>query len=159
MKINPGKSKAVSFTKARVKEQIRYCSNLNWADHVNYTLQKAWKALHFIMCILKKGNNTKHLAYTTLVRPILEYGAVCWDPYRDQVSALNHVQNRMAKFAHYTTETGWESLAQHRMIARICTLVKAYTSIRAWKSTGDKLVKPCYLSRVDHNRKIGKRKQ
>ena len=74
MKINPGKSKAVSFTKARVKERIRYyfgdqlipeassfkylgiiiCSDLNWADHVNYTLQKAWKALHFITRILKK---------------------------------------------------------------------------------------------------------
>ena len=55
MKINPEKSKAVSFTKARVKERIRYCfveqlfpkagsfkylgiiirSDLNWADHVN----------------------------------------------------------------------------------------------------------------------------
>jgi hypothetical protein len=77
MKINPGKSKAVSFTKARVKERIRYyigdrlildsnsskClgiitrSDINWADHVNYTLRKAWKALHFIMCILKQGNN------------------------------------------------------------------------------------------------------
>jgi hypothetical protein len=58
MKINPGKSKAVSFTKARVKQRIRYyigdrlipetnsfkylgiiiSSDLNWADHVNYTL-------------------------------------------------------------------------------------------------------------------------
>ena len=77
MKINPGKSKAVSFTKARAKERIRYyfgdqlipeissfkylaiitSSNLNWADHVNYTLRKAWKALHFLMPILKKGNN------------------------------------------------------------------------------------------------------
>jgi hypothetical protein len=96
MKINPGKSKAVSFTKARVKEQIWYYfgnqlisetnsfkylgiiirSDLNWADHVNYTLRKAWKALHFIMRILKKGNNnnTKRLAYTALVRPIFEYG-------------------------------------------------------------------------------------
>jgi len=61
MKINLGKSKAVSFTKAKVKERIRYhfgdqlileassfkClgiiihSDLNWADHVNYTLRKA----------------------------------------------------------------------------------------------------------------------
>ena len=58
-------------------------SNLNCADHVNYTLRKAWKGLHFIMCKLKKGNNnTKRLAYMALVRPILEYGAVCWDPYR-----------------------------------------------------------------------------
>jgi hypothetical protein len=61
MKLNPSKSKAVSFTKARVKERIRcYIGNrlipkansfkylgiiirsdLNWADHVNYTLRKA----------------------------------------------------------------------------------------------------------------------
>jgi len=74
-KIHPDKSKAVSFTKARVKERIMYyfgdqlipeansfkylgkiiCSDLNWADHVNYTLRKARKALHFIKRILKKG--------------------------------------------------------------------------------------------------------
>jgi hypothetical protein len=149
MKINPGKSKAVCFTKARVKERIRYYfgdqliseansfkylgiiirSGLNWADHVKYTLRKAWKALHIIMRILKKGNyNTKHLAYTALVRPILEYGAVCWDPYREgQVSALNRVQKRAAKFGDNTNETGWETLPQRRMIASICARFKAYT--------------------------------
>ena len=43
----------------------------------------------------------KRLAYTALVRPIFEYGAVCWDPYREgQVSALNRVQKRAAKFAN-----------------------------------------------------------
>jgi hypothetical protein len=37
------------------------------------------------MRILKRGkNNTKRLAYTALVRPILGYGVVCWDPYRGQ---------------------------------------------------------------------------
>ena len=30
----------------------------------------------------------------------IEYGAVCWDPYREgQVSALNRVQKTAAKFA------------------------------------------------------------
>ena len=63
MKKNPGKIKTVSFTKAGVKERIGYYfgdhlireasnfkylgiiihSNLNWADHVNYTLLR-----HFI---------------------------------------------------------------------------------------------------------------
>jgi hypothetical protein len=77
MKINPGKSKAVSFNRARVKDRLRYFfgdqliseansfknlgiiirSDLSWADHVNYTLIKAWKALHFVMRVLKKGNN------------------------------------------------------------------------------------------------------
>jgi len=109
-----------------VKEQIRYyfgdllitevysfkdvgiiISELNWADHVNYTLRKVWKALHFIMCILqKRNNNMKSLAYTALVRLILEYGAVCWDPYRGQVSALNCVQERVAKFANNINGSG-----------------------------------------------------
>jgi hypothetical protein len=29
----------------------------------------------------------------------------------------------------------------------------------AWKAIGDRLEKPCYLSRVDHDRKIRSRKQ
>ena len=111
MKINPDKRKTASFAKARVKELIKYYfgdqlipeassfkylgiiihSDLNWTDHVNYTLRKAREARHFIMRILKKGNNnTKRLAYKALVRPILGYGAVSWDPHRKgQVSALN----------------------------------------------------------------------
>jgi hypothetical protein len=155
VKINPGKSKAVCFTKARVKERIRYYfgdqliskansfnylgiiihNDLNWADRVNYTLRKAWEALHFIMRILKKGNNnTKRLAYTALVRPILEYGAVCWDLYREgQVSALNRVQKRAAECGNNTNGTGWETLPQRRMIARICALFKAYTGGRLGK--------------------------
>jgi len=31
----------------------------------------------------KKRNNMKRLEYTALVRPVLEYVAVCWDPYRE----------------------------------------------------------------------------
>jgi hypothetical protein len=98
--INPSKCKAVHFMRARVKDPLNYTlgdhlipeassckylgiilrNDLNWADHVSYIVKKAWKALHFIMCILKRGNSiTKSLAYMTLVHLILEYGAVCWD--------------------------------------------------------------------------------
>jgi len=100
-KINRSKCKAVRFTRTQVKDPLNYTlgdqlipeasickylgiilrSDLNWADHVNNTVKKAWKALHFIMRIHKKGNSiTKSLAYTTLVRPILEYRAARWDP-------------------------------------------------------------------------------
>ena len=82
MKINPSKSKVIRFTRARVKDPLNYSlmgtlipeansckylgiilrSDLNWADQVNYVVKKAWKALHFTMRILKKGNsNTCHL--------------------------------------------------------------------------------------------------
>ena len=67
IKINPRKIKAVNFTKGGVNEGIWYYfrdqliqeasnftylgiiirSDLNWTDHMNYTL-------HFIMIILKK---------------------------------------------------------------------------------------------------------
>jgi hypothetical protein len=45
------------------------------------------------MFILKKGNsNTKSLADTSLVPPVLEYGVASWDPYREgQINALDRV--------------------------------------------------------------------
>jgi hypothetical protein len=75
MKINPSKNEAIRFTKARVKDPLNYSlmgtlipeassckylgiilrSNLIWAGQVNYTVKKAWKALHYTMQILKKG--------------------------------------------------------------------------------------------------------
>ena len=116
MKINLGKCQAIRFTRARVKIPLgcSFCdqkilgassckylgiiiqSDLNWVDQVNYIVQNAWKALHFVMRIIKKGNrNTKSLAYKSLVHPILEYGAARWDPCREgQVNALERVQNK-----------------------------------------------------------------
>ena len=72
-------------------------------NQVNNTVQKAWRALHFVMRIVKKGNkNTKCLACTLIVRPNLEYEAACWDPYREcQIIALDRVQNKAAKLAHH----------------------------------------------------------
>ena len=72
MKIFPNKSKALSFTRAPVKDPLNYSlgnqkvsesscctylgiiirSDLSWADQVNYTVQKAWRALHFVMRIV-----------------------------------------------------------------------------------------------------------
>ena len=111
MKINPSKSKAIRFTKAQVINPLHYSlgdqkipevssckylgiilgSDLNWVDQVNYIVQKAWKALHFVKCVIKKGNrSTESLAYTSLVRPILEYGSACWDPCTEgQINALD----------------------------------------------------------------------
>src|SRR5215471_13795910 len=82
------------------------------ADQVNCTVKKAWKALHFTMRILKKGNSsTRSLAYRSLVRPVLEYGAACWDPYREgQIRALDRVQKRVTRFAHNANRPNWETL-------------------------------------------------
>jgi hypothetical protein len=136
-------------------------SELSSADQVNYTVKNAWNALHFTIRILKEGNsNTKSLAYMSLVRPILERGAACWDPYREgQISALDRVQKKAAKFAHHTTSLNWETLALRRKLSHLCALFKAYSGERPWKAIGDRLQRPHYLSRVDHKRKIRSRRQ
>ena len=65
-------------------------------------------------------------------------------PYREgQVNALNRLQKRAAKFANNKNESGWETLAQRRLIVRICALFKAYTGGRSWKAIGDRLLKVC----------------
>jgi len=44
----------------------------------------------------------KRLAYTSLVRPMREYGASRWDPYRkSQKNALDRVQKKAVKFAKH----------------------------------------------------------
>ena len=96
-------------------------------------------------------SNTKSLAYMSLVRPILEYGAVCWDLYREgQITALDRVQKKAPKFAHHTNSLNWETLVSRRKLSRIFALFKAYSGERAWKAIGDRLQRPHYLSRVDH---------
>jgi hypothetical protein len=69
MKTNPSKSMAACCTRARVKDPLSYSlmdtlipeaksckylgitlrSELSLVDHLNYTVKKAWKALHFTM--------------------------------------------------------------------------------------------------------------
>jgi hypothetical protein len=94
------------------------------------------------------------------VRLILEYGAACWDPCRkEQLNTLDRVQNMAAKFAHHTNDSKWENLTQHRKLARIYAVFKAYKGEWVWKAIGDRLQSPCYLSRFDHDRIIRRRKQ
>jgi len=73
MRINPSKIKPIRFTRSRVNYPLNYSlistlipeansckylgiilhSDLSWSDQVNYTVKKAWKALHFKMRIIK----------------------------------------------------------------------------------------------------------
>jgi hypothetical protein len=64
-----------------------------------------------------------------------------------------------AKFAYHRNDSNCEALTQRRNISRIGALFKAYTGERAWKAIGDRLRRPFYLSRVDHDRKIRSKKQ
>jgi hypothetical protein len=94
-------------------------------DQENHTASKAWKAFHFVMLVLIKGNrNTQSLAYVSLVRPIPEYGSACWDPCKEgQINALDRVQKKDAQFKYHTNDSDWKTLAQHSTIAGLCTFL------------------------------------
>ena len=130
MKINPSKSKAMRFMTAWVKNPLGYSlgdqkileassckylviilqSDLHSENQVNYTVQKALKALHFVMCVLKTGNrNTK--VTPTRHWYIFEYEAACWDPCKGQINALDRVQTKAAQFTNHTKDSEWETLA------------------------------------------------
>ena len=43
--------------------------------------------------------SSRRSAYVSLVRPILEYGSVVWDPYfATDINKIEHVQHRAARF-------------------------------------------------------------
>jgi hypothetical protein len=110
------------------------------------------------LLILKKRNET--LPYVSLVRPILEYGAACWDPYREGlIIALDRVQNKSTKYTHHTSGSNWEVLASRIKLSRICAPYKAYSVERTWKAIIHRLQRSHYLNKVDHEQKIRGRRQ
>jgi len=144
MKINPYKSKAVSFMRARVKDSLNYylgderilevssCkylgiiirSDLSWADPSKLHNTKSMEGNSFYVYSKKGNSNTKSLAYTSLVCPIL----ACCVPYKEsKINALHRVQKKAAKFANNTSDSVWEILAQRRKIARICALFQTHS--------------------------------
>jgi hypothetical protein len=124
---------------------------------VQYHQHKMWllKVIHIGCSLLLRWRKNLISSVLAFYTPRSSHGK----SQVGQVSALNRVQKRATKFANNINESGWETLAQRRLIARICALFKAYTEERTWKAIGNRLLKPCYLSRGDHNRKIRTRKE
>ena len=130
MKINLSKCKAIRFTRAPAGSPLGYSlcnqeipnassfkdlrivirSDSNWVDHVNYIAQTRWKAHHFVRCVLKNGStNTRSLAYTSFVRPVLEYVAACWDPCGEgKIKGLDRAQTKAAQFTDHTKDSDWK---------------------------------------------------
>ena len=78
----------------------------------------------------------KEIAYTTIVRPKLEYACAAWDPYlQKDIASLERVQRKAARFCsnnyHPTAsvtdmlhELGWTTLELRRTMTRLALLYK-----------------------------------
>ena len=75
-------------------------NELKWSAHVSMTAAKANKSLGTIQPNLWNcPKSVKEVAYTSLVRPKLEYVSVAWDPFLEKdISALERVQFKEARF-------------------------------------------------------------
>jgi len=157
MSFNPAKCSHISFTRRRNPiinsyslhettlekvSSVKYLgvtltSNLTWTHHISNVVSKANQVLGIVRRNLKVApTECKAQAYTTLIRPHLEYCSSVWDPHTQQdIQRLEAVQRRAARFCfrsyHRTSsptemlnKLGWPDLAVRRSYTRLILLFK-----------------------------------
>ena len=118
---------------------VTISNKLKWSAYVSMTAAKANKSLGTMQRNLWKcPKNVKEIAYTSLVRPKLEYASAAWDPFlKKDVSALERVQRKAARFCsqnynryasvHVTDmikDLGWTTLEMRRRQFRLTLMYK-----------------------------------
>lgn len=102
---------------------VTFSQDLKWDKHITDTCAKAFKQLGFLRRRLSKAPQAVKLtAYKTLVRPILEYGSIVWDPHQKYLrDKLERLQNRALRFI-YSKYSWHDSVTDMRNQAHLATL-------------------------------------
>ena len=128
---------------------VELTSDLTWIIHTSNITDKANKILNLLRRHLYNcSTEVKSRAFTSLVRPHLEYTSSVWDPYlKQEINQLEKVQRKGVRFVcgkyQYTesvismlTELGWKSLQQRRKKPQIDQFLQChiptYTSYNSW---------------------------
>ena len=109
--------------------------DLSWNNHIQQTSAKASRSVGFLRRNLRGcPQDVKAKAYTTLVRPVLEYASTVWDLYTlQQIYALERVQQQAAgdyssRDPGYVTrmlqQLQWDTLEEHRARSRSIMLYR-----------------------------------
>ena len=79
---------------------LQISEDMKWSTHINNTAKKASSTLGFLSRNLKYSPKTcKKTAYITLVRSIMDYGDIIWDPYlKTDVDWLERIKHQAARF-------------------------------------------------------------
>ena len=157
MSFNPSKCKTICISNKKAPPQRKYefCGvyleqvqsikylgvilndDLKWSNHVKSISGKASK----VMGMVKRNfwncpQKVKVTAYTSIVRPMLEYASAAWDPHlQKDIASLEKVQRKAARFClgNYTPtasvtgmlhELQWPTLESRREMARLILLYK-----------------------------------
>ena len=145
---------------------ITLSDDLSWHRHICDTAKKANSILHLISRNLRSCPRAARIvAYTTLVRPKLEYSSTVWDPHtKDDINILERVNRRAARLVFNKSwkqqdvsptallkQLGWQQLEDRRKHQRLVMLYKIANQYVAIPPS--KLVSPGRTTR-GHSRKF-----
>jgi hypothetical protein len=116
---------------------VTLSNNMSWAKHINKITAKANKILSFLRRNLQiKQEETKSIAYKSMVRSNLVYCSSIWVPHTKQhIDKIERVQRRAARYVtkryHNTSSVtsmlnhlNWNTLENRRNINRVSMLYK-----------------------------------
>ena len=91
---------------------LQFSPSMSWSNHISQVIKKAKRLLGLIYRHFYKSSSRTLLSlYVTLVRPILEYASVIWDPSSPSVSSsLEAVQHFALKLASKSWSSSYSSL-------------------------------------------------
>jgi hypothetical protein len=120
MKFNPEKCYVIHVTKKKIHLKFDYLlqshilqpvdnskyldvtisNDRDWGPHINDITTKANKTLGFLRRNMKNcTRKVKTLTYTSLVRPVVEYSSLVWNPSKNQqISEVEQIQRKAARY-------------------------------------------------------------
>ena len=112
---------------------IELDNKLCWKQQVANVRSKGTRTLNMVRRNFTKGTkpDTRNQIYTSLVRPVLEYGSLVWDPYQQvRIQQIEAVQNKAARYVHQDWQRtssvtamkdslGWLPLQNRRLVNRL----------------------------------------
>lgn len=77
-------------------------NKLSWTKHIDNITARSLRKLLFLRRSLKLSTpNVRLLAYNAIIRPIIEYAVVIWDPFtKSDINKLERLQKKAARFIY-----------------------------------------------------------
>lgn len=106
-------------------------NDLSWTKHIDVVTAKCLRKLFFLRHSLKSATpDLRLLAYNSIIRPIMEYAVVIWDPFtRNNIEKLERIQKKAVRFIYNSygrssitellNRSGFQSVSERNRICRL----------------------------------------